>query len=523
MRRNRNTVQTPPSSGDHIARGAEAAQHSASAAPLNGVLVLDGFGIRVTIDGRSLHVADGIGEHRRATTFHPLEVRRGPHRLCHLVIRGRSANLDLAVIPWCHSQAITVSHVSHSGHLLWTSPPPGRDDARLRRAQALAGAPEAELGLRIATELVAAKVSAEDRCLEVLGLSREQGGRAEDPVLTIVPAVGLARGLRALRTQEAFSASTFWAALESVTVPWISLNRDHIPAHWQTCGPRSSPLGGYGPRRAVTPFHAALNVLFASVELEATVACHTVALDPGMGFLHLDAPRRRSLACDLMEPVRPQAVLRLFGLLQRRPLSVRDVVERPDGEVRCRPAFFQELWSLAPIWRRAVGPIAEQVAAQITGEVPARLNRRPLQAPTPLTGLRRRKAVADRHGWVQIEAGPRQPGPALHTCLGCGGPVAPTRLRCPSCARTRREELTASARQSPPTSASPRIAPSLSQLAAYLELSEEATSQRLHQAGRRRLAAMTGSSVITAGRWTSGVNLPQQRWWASLKKGLLHG
>jgi CRISPR-associated endonuclease Cas1 len=513
MRRDRTTARTLASSSDHMAPTSGPAQPEA-ASPLNGVLVLDGFGIRAAIDGRSLHLADGIGVNRRETTFRPLEVGRGPRRVSHLVIRGRSARLDLAVIPWCHSQGITISHVSHSGQLLWTSPPPGRDDARIRRAQALAGAADAELGLQIATDLVTSKVKAEDRCLASLGLRREQGGPGEDPVLTIVPSLGMAPDVRALRTQEAFSAATFWAAIEPLLVPWVSREQDQIPDHWRTCGPRSSPLGGYGPRRAVTPFHAALNVLFASLELEATVACHQVALDPSLGFLHLDAPRRRSLACDLMEPVRPQVVLQLLQLLQRRPLSLRDVVERPDGEVRCRPGFFQGLWAQAPIWRRAVGPIAERVAAQVTGQVSARRDRQPLQAPTPLTGMRRRQALADRLGWVQLDEQPRRPDRLPRSCLGCGAPVNPSHLRCDSCAKARKAELVVRGREVPPPT---RISPTLAHLAALLELSEEDTLHHLRQSGAQRLAEITGASPITTRRWATGSHVPQPRWWERLR------
>ena len=38
---------------------------------------------------------------------------------------------------------------------------------------------------------------------------------------------------------------------------------------------------------------------------ESRLAAVAMGLDPGIGLLHVDAPNRDSLACDLMEPVRP--------------------------------------------------------------------------------------------------------------------------------------------------------------------------------------------------------------------------
>ena len=209
-------------------------------------------------------------------------------------------------------------------------------------------------------------------------------------------------------------------------------------------------------------------------------------------------------------------------MLQHRPLSLHDVVERPDGEVRCRPAFFQELWSQATLWRRAIAPWAEQVAAAITTSIPARRDGRPLQAPTPLTGLRRRQAVADRHGWVHLEVQPRRADQLPRTCLGCGGPVTSSQQRCTPCAQARRGELADRARQGPGEKApnSTRITPSLTQLAAVLGLSEEATRGRLSQLGRHRLAKITGASPITTARWSSGSNVPQPRWGESLRVGI---
>jgi CRISPR-associated protein Cas1 len=46
--------------------------------------------------------------------------------------------------------------------------------------------------------------------------------------------------------------------------------------------------------------------MYAILESEARLAISELGLDPGIGVLHADTRTRDSLACDLMEPIRPQ-------------------------------------------------------------------------------------------------------------------------------------------------------------------------------------------------------------------------
>jgi hypothetical protein len=88
-----------------------------------------------------------------------------------------------------------------------------------------------------------------------------------------------------------------------VTFPPVDLRR--VPDHWQSFGSRQSPLTN-SPRLAANPPNAILNYLYAVLESEARLALAALGMDPGIGFLHNDSRKRDSLACDLMQPVRPQ-------------------------------------------------------------------------------------------------------------------------------------------------------------------------------------------------------------------------
>ena len=64
-----------------------------------------------------------------------------------------------------------------------------------------------------------------------------------------------------------------------------------------------------------------LNYLYALLESEARLAATSLGLDPGIGFLHVDTDARDSLACDLMEAVRPQVDAFLLSWVMKEPLK----------------------------------------------------------------------------------------------------------------------------------------------------------------------------------------------------------
>jgi CRISPR/Cas system-associated endonuclease Cas1 len=78
-----------------------------------------------------------------------------------------------------------------------------------------------------------------------------------------------------------------------------------VPEHWRTFGTRRSPLSS-SPRSAANPANAMLNYLYTILESETRIAAAALGLDPGLGVLHVDRNNRDSMACDLMEPIRPK-------------------------------------------------------------------------------------------------------------------------------------------------------------------------------------------------------------------------
>ncbi len=59
--------------------------------------MLSGYGIRVSVDARHLHVSDGVGRARRSGRF-----AKAPSRLKRLVIMAQTGFITLPALRWLH-------------------------------------------------------------------------------------------------------------------------------------------------------------------------------------------------------------------------------------------------------------------------------------------------------------------------------------------------------------------------------------------------------------------------------------
>jgi hypothetical protein len=238
-----------------------------------------------------------------------------------------------------------------------------------------------------------------------------------------------------------------------------------VPSHWRSFGARVSPLTG-SPRRAANPPNAILNYLYSVLESEARLAAAALGLDPGLGVLHVDTPARDSLACDLMEPVRPQVDAYLIDWITRQPLRREWFFEQRDGNCRLMGSFAMRLSETAPTWGRAVAPITEWVAQQVWSTTRKRAESD--LPPTHLTQTHRRKAKG-------ISSTPMLPvvPRAENLCRGCGKPISAGRQHCATCAiKPATERLVRAARRGRAAAQTPEV------------LAKQADSQRRHSRAR---------------------------------------
>jgi CRISPR-associated endonuclease Cas1 len=401
---------------------------------VNGVCVADGFGVRVTVERGALVVADGIGEHRRIRRFD-----KATHGLSRIVVVASSEGfVTLEALRWCQRLGIAVLALGADGTPSLASVPRTTDDARLRRAQALA--PPEPYGIDLARRLLRSKL---DGQAKVLAGRFGELSEAES-VTALREAMEHAGTIDELRQLEATAAALYfgaWSGRPECVPRFATRDASRVPPHWHRFETRRSVLASArSNRKAERPTNAILNYCFALLEAEAVLACQAVGLDPGLGLVHLDAKGRDSLALDLIEPVRPEVEGYVLDLLASRTFRKAELTETNEGHVRLRPPLTHELAESLPRWREAIAPLAEEVAhilgAVIAGRfVPAT----PLtssRAKTAQAVVKARKAEASRR--TQRNAPPRQqPVGAVSLplgCVDCGAVLTnPRHVRCTNC------------------------------------------------------------------------------------------
>jgi CRISPR-associated endonuclease Cas1 len=348
--------------------------------PRHGVITLFGYGTKVHVDRGHLTIQDGIGPDRREA-----RLPRVGHGLRRLVVIGSDGMVSFAALRWLADQSAAFVMLERDGSVLATTRPVRPSDARLRRAQALADSNGT--AIQLAIELITKKLAGQEK------VARERLNNlvVAESIAKLRSGLQSVRRLEAVLSIEASAALAYWSAWSNLEIQYPRIDLRRVPDHWQTFGARVSPLTG-SPRSAVNPPNAVLNFLYAILESEARLAAAELGLDPGLGVLHKDTPNRDSLACDLMEPVRPLVDAYVFDWMNRGPLRREWFFEQANGNCRLMGSFAAQLSETAAAWRKAVSLYAEE-AARIFWQ--GRPKRSPLTyLPTRLTQARRTRAKA---------------------------------------------------------------------------------------------------------------------------------
>jgi len=380
--------------------------------PRHGVITLSGYGIVVRVESGHLALEDGIGADRKRC-----RLPRVDHGLKRLVVIGSDGVVSLSALRWLADQDASFVMLDRDGSVLATTGPVRSSDVRLRRAQALSLQNGA--ALRISRELVDRKLAGQERVA--------MHDLANDSVAHSIRLcrIDLAEAftIDAVRLIESQAAKAYWSAWRNLPITFPKRDLPRVPDHWCTFGSRISALTG-SPRLATNPANAILNYLYAMLESETRLAAATLGLDPGIGVMHLDTPYRDSLACDLMEPIRPDVDAFVLDWIKQGPLPRNNFFEQPDGSCRLMSGFASTLSQTALKWAHLVAPVAEWFTREIsrskserTNGVPARLtqrNKRSAKGSQPLP-IARAKVKPER------------------ICHGCGKELVGDSIHCKSC------------------------------------------------------------------------------------------
>ncbi len=383
-----------------------------SLVPKHGVVTLFGYGIQVRMDRGHLLVEDGIASDR-----HQWRLPRVGHGLKRLVVIGSDGMVSLSALRWLADQDAAFVMLERDGAVLATTGPVRPSDARLRRAQAMAT--QSGVALKISRELISQKLFGQEQVASAKLHDTVAAQEIADCRLAIAEAETIDR----LRSLESLGAAAYWAAWRNVEVLFPRKDLPRVPDHWRTFGTRKSLLSG-SPRLATNPANAMLNYLYAVLESEARLGGAVLGLDSGLGFIHVDTPARDSLACDLMEPVRPKVDAYVLDWIMRQPLKREWFFELGNGNCRLMSTLAVELAQTAPMWGRAVAPLAEWVAKTLW----SRNVNQSLGPSTRLTQRHKREA----RGKSPLQR-PLSPPKRQNICRGCGKAIRAESSHCIQC------------------------------------------------------------------------------------------
>jgi CRISPR-associated protein Cas1 len=313
----------------------------------SGVLTLSGYGIKVRMQCGHLEIEDGIGPERRR-----IRLARVGHGLKRLVLIGSDGFISLAALQWLADQDASFVMLQPDGRVLVTTGPVRPSEAKLRRAQALAHSNGA--ALRISRELITRKLTGQEDVARHNLLDTSTA----DTIARFRATLPSADSINAIRLIESQAARSYWYAWGTLPITFPKNQLPRVAAHWSNFGARVSPITG-SPRLACNPPNAILNFLYSLAEAGARLAAATLGLDPGLGVLHTDTSARDSLACDLMEPVRPHVDAYVLDWITKQSLNRDWFSEQRDGNCRLVADFAARLSETAPIWYRQVAPVAE--------------------------------------------------------------------------------------------------------------------------------------------------------------------
>lgn len=393
--------------------------------PNHGVITLSGYGIGVRVDRGHLAIEDGFGVDRRQ-----FRLPRVGHGLKRVVVIGSDGMVSLSAIRWLADQKASFIMLDRDGSVLLTTGPVHSSEAKLRRAQALAL--QNGVALRISRELIDRKLAGQQKVASE-NLHDESASLA---IRRCRSELAEAESVDAVRQIESYAAKIYWMAWRSLEIMFPKKDLLRVPQHWRTFGSRASSLTG-SPRLATNPVNAMLNYLYALLEAEARLAASTLGLDPGIGVLHVDAAYRDSLACDLMEPIRPEVDAFVLGWLKRDPLLRDSFFEQRDGNCRLMAPFASKLSQAAPTWAHLVAPVAEWFAREIFDSTRTRQT-----YPTArLTQSNKREA----RGGAPFAVG-KPIFRSERICRGCGKQLEGHHANCSQCSKEiNRERLTEAA------------------------------------------------------------------------------
>jgi CRISPR-associated protein Cas1 len=308
-------------------------------------LILDRPGLELRAEGEALALYEPDG--RRGTL---------PVKLFHRVVMQGTVKLDTGVLGRLAELGIgclllSKRHARRTALLLG----PAHNDAAIRLAQTRRVWDEAWC-LAWARRLVRAKTRAQIRLLRQALQERPDARRPLIVALQSLQATFVTlpqlNSVESVRGLEGAAARAYFQGLAALFPPALEFT-------------------GRNRRPPRDPVNACLSLGYTLVHFDTVRACHTAGLDPLLGYYHRPSFGRESLACDLMDPVRPWLDQLIWHLFRQRRLRSEHFRQDASacllgkaGRASFYQAYEQHAAPMRRMLRRQCSLLARQLAAE---------------------------------------------------------------------------------------------------------------------------------------------------------------
>ena len=280
------------------------------------LLLLDGYGIDMRVDGGKLHIKEG----RSSPDEEPEEYIFAPKRIDidSIVIYGRKGNITLDAIRWLIKHNVQISILNWDGRLLTTMLPPESTNVKTKFAQYHAFEDQ-EKRVEIAKKFIEAKFNKSQSVLDYLKL------RYPEVNFEISDELKKLEGAKTIKEVMGIEGGLAWKY-------WNEFSKA-IPEKYEFC----SRIDQYRrPMGSGDMVNTMLNYGYALLEAECLRVINTVGLDPHVGFLHEMNPSKNSLAYDLQEPFRFLVDLTVINLVENGTMDKKDFIVTENYNLRLR-------------------------------------------------------------------------------------------------------------------------------------------------------------------------------------------
>ncbi|UGV39822.1 CRISPR-associated endonuclease Cas1 [Methanococcoides orientis] len=294
------------------------------------LLLLNGHGINMRVDGAKLHIKDG----RFSTTEEPEEYVFSPKRIDvdSIVVYGQTGNITLDAIRWLIKHNVQISILNWDGKLLTTMLPPESTNIKTKFAQYHAFENQ-ESRIKIARGFVEAKV---DKSTVVLDFLNQRYPTVDFNFSEDIDKLNNINSIRDILGVEGGVASKYWNEFLKV-----------IP---EKCDFKSRLNQSGRAIGAGDMVNAMLNYGYALLEAECLRAINSVGLDPHVGFLHEMNPSKNSLAYDLQELFRFLIDLAVLNVIETNGIDKKDFIRTDNYSLRLRPSGAKKLTEEINLW-----------------------------------------------------------------------------------------------------------------------------------------------------------------------------